>query len=101
MVMLSKGCKNFTNFRGLRSNFVEYESFLESNYPDILPLCETYMDDSIDSENFSVRGYRPLIQKDSITHVNGVAVYVKEGKDFLFHGTYLQKNLRILTYVFY
>ena len=71
MVMLSKGCKNFTNFRGLRSNFVEYESFLESNYPDILPLCETYMDDSIDSENFSVRGYRPLIQKDSITHVHG------------------------------
>ena len=44
MVMLSKGYKadnhtqklSFTNIRGLRSNFVECESFLESNSPDIL-----------------------------------------------------------------
>ena len=66
MVILSKGCKrdnfqshnflklSFTNnIRGLRSNFVECESFLESYSPDIL-----------DSDNFSVRGYLPLIQKD-------------------------------------
>ena len=52
---------NFTNIRGLRSNFVDCESFLESKSPDILALCETSLDDSIDSGNFSVRGYLPLI----------------------------------------
>ena len=40
------------------------------------------MDDSIDSDNFSVRGYLPLIQKDSSTHMPGLAVYVKEGLPF-------------------
>ena len=73
MTMLSKTCKpdnfeshnslklNFTNIQGLRSNFVDFESFLESNSPDILALCETNLDDSIDSGNFSVRSYLPLI----------------------------------------
>ena len=37
------------------------------------------MDDSIDSGDFSVRGYLPLILKTSITHMHGLAVYVKEG----------------------
>ena len=40
------------------------------------------MDDSIDSGNFSVRGYLPLIRKDSGTHMHGLAVYVKEGLPF-------------------
>ena len=90
MAILSKVCKpdnfeshnslklSFTNIRGLRSNFVDCESFLESNSPDILALCETNLDDSIDSGNFSVRGYLPLIRKDSSTHMHGLAVYVKE-----------------------
>ena len=33
----------------------------------------------IDFGNFSVRGYFPLIQKDSSTHMHGLAVFVKEG----------------------
>ena len=94
MAILSKGCKpdnfeshnslklSFTNIWGLRLNFVDCESFLESNSPDILALCETNLDDSIDSGNFSVRGYLPLIWKDSITHMHGLAVYVKEGLPF-------------------
>ena len=94
MTILSKACKpdnfeshnslklSFTNIRGLRSNFVDCESFLESNSPDILALCETNLDDSIDSCNFSVRGYLPLIRKDSGTHMHGLAVYVKEGLPF-------------------
>ena len=69
---------SFTNIRSLRSNFVECESFLESNSPDILALCEANLDDSIDSGNSSVRGYLPLIRKDPITHIHGLAVYVKE-----------------------
>ena len=40
------------------------------------------LDDSIDSGNFSVRGYLPVIQKDSTTHMHGLAVYVKKGLPF-------------------
>ena len=50
MAILSKACKpdnfelhdslnlSFTNIRGFRSNFVDCESFLESNSTDILAL---------------------------------------------------------------
>ena len=91
MAILLKACKpdnfewynslklSFMNIQGLRSNFVDCESFLESNSHDILDLCETNLDDSIDSGDFSMRGYLPLIQQDSSTHMYGLAVYVKEG----------------------
>ena len=96
MIILSKACKpdnfelynslklRFTNIGGLRLNFLDSESFLKSNSPDILAQCETSLDDSIDSGNFSVRAYLPLIRKNSGTHMHGLPVYVKEG-----HGTYL------------
>ena len=83
MAILSKACNpdnfeshnslklSFTNIRGLHSNFLDCESFLESNSPDILTLCETNLNDSMDSGNFSVRGYLPLIRKDSGTHMYG------------------------------
>ena len=73
---------SFTNIHCLRSNFIDCESFLESNSPDTLALCETNLDDSIDSGNFSMRGYLPLIPKDSTTHMHGLTVYVKEGLPF-------------------
>ena len=66
----------------LCSNFIEYESFFESNSPDILALCETNSDDSIDSGNFSMTGYLPLTLNDSITHMCFLAVYVNEGLPF-------------------
>ena len=90
MTMLPKGCKpdnfephnslkfSFTNIRGLRFSFVECESFLESNSADILALCETNLDNSIDSGNFSLRSYLPSTWKDSITLMHGHIVYVKE-----------------------
>ena len=92
MAILSKACKpdnfeshnslklNFMNIWGLCSNFADCKSFLESNSPDILTVFETNLDDSTDSGNFSLRGYFPLIQKDSSMHMHGLAVYVKEGK---------------------
>ena len=95
MAILSKACKPdnselhnslklyFKNIQGLCLNFVDTKSFLESNSPDILPLCETNVDDSVDSDNFFVRGYLPLIQKDSTTQVHGLTVYVKEGPPFV------------------
>ena len=46
---------SFRNIRHLRLNFADCESFLESNSPDILALCETNLDDSIDYGDFSVR----------------------------------------------
>ena len=91
MTILSKVCKpdsfeshnslklSFMNIPGLRSNFVDCESFLQSNSPDILALCEANLNDSIDSGNFSVKGYLPLIRKDYSTHMHGFAVYVKDG----------------------
>ena len=50
---------SFTNIRGAWSNFVGYECFLESNSLDILVLCETNLDVSIDSRKFSIRDYLP------------------------------------------
>ena len=44
----------FTNISGLRSNVAGNESFYEPNSPDILALCETNLDHSIDTGNFSV-----------------------------------------------
>ena len=62
-------------------NFVGSESFLESNSPDILALCETNLNDSIDSGNFSVRlsSFNP---KGFSTYMRGLPVYVKEGLPF-------------------
>ena len=86
MAILSKGCKpdnlelhnslkvSFKNIRGLRPNFIECESFLEPNSPDILALCETNLDNPIHFGNVSVRRYLPLIRKDYITHMDGLAV---------------------------
>ena len=94
MAILSKACKpdnfeshnslklSFMNIQGLRSNFVDCESFLESNSPGILLLFETNLHASIDSSNFSMRDYLPLIRKDSGTHMHGLTVYVTEGLSF-------------------
>ena len=90
MAILSKACQpdnfelhnslkfSFANLWGLCLDFVDCESFLESYYPDILTLYETNLDGSIDSGNFSMRGYLPLIRKDSSTHMHCLAVYMKE-----------------------
>ena len=72
---------SFMNIWGLFSNFVNYESFVETSSPDILALCETNLDDSTDF-SFSVRGYVPLIWMDSSVHMHGLAVYMKEGLPF-------------------
>ena len=71
---------------------MEFKSFLESNSPDILALCETSLGESIDSGNLSVRGCFPLIQEVSITHMHGLAVYVKEGFLFGHDMTYLENS---------
>ena len=47
----------------------------------------SFLDDSTDSGNFFVRGYLPLIPKDAITHMNGLAFHVERlpfALDFFF-----------------
>ena len=46
-------------------------------------LCETNLDNSFDSGNFSVKAYLPLIWKDFITDMCGLAGYVKEELPFV------------------
>ena len=70
------------NIRGLRSSFIGSESFIESNFLEILALCVTKLDDSVDSGNFSVRGYLPLIRNNPVTYMHGLAVYVKKRLNF-------------------
>ena len=96
MAILSEACRpvtfelhnslkvSFTYIRGLRLNFVDCKYFLESNSTDISALCETNLDESMDSGNFFVRGYLPLIRKDSNTHMQFMLK-----KNFLLHATYL------------
>ena len=121
MVIILKGLKwdnfephnslklKFTNIRGLHSN----ESLLKSNSADILALWETNLDVSIDSGNFSVRGYLPLIREDSSTHIHSLAIYAKEGLPaitcyymhlphfFLYvHSHLLLENKKLLTLLF-
>ena len=115
MALLSETCKpdnfesqnslklSFTNIWSLCSNFVDCESFLESNFLDILALCETNLDGSTDSANFSLGCYLPLIRNDSRTHMQGLAVYIKEGLPFTWNlslensaDSYLNFRLAIL-----
>ena len=93
MAILSKACKpdHFESHNPLKLSLQIFEAFvlillianlsLNQTLLTFL-LCETNLDDSIDSGNFSVRGYLPLIRKDSGTHMHGLAVYVKEGLSF-------------------
>ena len=69
---------SFKNIRGLRSNFVDCEFFLESYSPNILALRGINLDEQVGSSSLSVIGYLPLIQEDSISHMRGLAVYMKE-----------------------
>ena len=73
MAFISKGHKSdnfekhnslkfsFTNIRGLRSNFIGCDFFLESKSPGILCSYKTNLQDSIESSDSSVRGYLALI----------------------------------------
>ena len=94
MAISSKACKphnfelhnslkpSFMNICGLHSNSVDCKSFLESNSPVILALCEENLDALIHPGNFPVIGYLPLIQKDSCAHMQGLIVYLNEELPF-------------------
>ena len=81
---------SFSNIQSLYLNFVKCRPFLESNSFDILALCETNLDDSIESGHFSMWVYLLLIRNDSVTHMYGLAVYVKE--ELLFAGNLSLEN---------
>ena len=56
---------SFTNIQSFRFNFIGCETFLESNFPDNLALCNSNIDEGC---------FTPLIRKDSVTHMHGLAV---------------------------
>ena len=109
MAILSKGCNpdnleplnslkhSFTNIEVFVPIFLNVNLFLNQTLLKFL-LCgrQTWMTQLILA--ISLSGYLPLIQKDSITHMHGLAVYEKEGLPF-FTGL-ISRKLRILTYVF-
>ena len=74
----------FTNIQGLCSNFFACEPLLESYSLDNLNLGETNLEDPVGFSNFSVRGYLPIVQKDSLTHMLGLTDYAKEGLCFIY-----------------
>ena len=92
MAILLKACKpdnfeshnslkfSFTNIWGLCSNSVDCASFLESNCSDILALHETNLHGSIDSGNFTVTLYLPLIGKDPSTYSYAWSCSLCEGR---------------------
>ena len=55
------------------------------------------LDESTDSGNFSVTGYLPLIGKDSLTYIHGLADYMKEEISFAQRFT----SLSVLTLFLY
>ena len=89
---------SFTNIKSLHLNLVQCESFFESNTPDILALCETNLDDSIDSCSFSVRTISFNLKGFSYSY----ALFCSscEGKTSFCTGVISKKTLQILTYVF-
>ena len=52
------------NIRVLHSNFGVRESFLHSNSPNIVALFDINIKNLINSRNFAVTGYLPLLRKD-------------------------------------
>ena len=70
MAILSKACKS--------DNF-EWHNSLKLSIMNIWRLPSNFVScDSINSGNFSVRDYFPLIRKDSSTHMHGLAVYKQD-----------------------
>ena len=93
MAILSKGCKtdNFESCNSLSLALQIFEAFVRilvianlslNQTVLIFFLCETNLNNSIDSGNFPVRCYLPLIRNDSSTHMHGLAIYVKKGLPF-------------------
>ena len=50
--------------------------------PGIRALCETDLNDLVDSGNFSVRDYLSLIRKDSTTHIHGLRILCEGNTSF-------------------
>ena len=78
MDILSKGYKP-DNFESHNLALRTFEVFVQILLNVNLSLNQTLLTFLL---NFSVRGYLPLIQKDSFTHMHDLAVYVKKGLPF-------------------
>ena len=82
----------FNNIQGVCSNFVECESLVKSNPPDILALCETNLDDSIDSGNFSVKVFFSSFNPKEFCYSYAWFCSLCEGKTSLCMGVISRKH---------
>ena len=71
-----------------------FQPFVESDSPDILAPCGTNLVDLIDSDNFWVSGYLPLIWKDSI--LIWMVLHFMWKKDFFCRGLISRKLCIVL-----
>jgi len=69
---------SFGNIRSLRDKFADVESYLHLNKPDIFGLSETALNESVPNSDLIIPGYLPLIRKDSIKHMHGLGIYVRD-----------------------
>ena len=71
----------YSNIRGLRTNFMYVEPYINSKKPDMLALCETNLNPEISEKEFDIPGYCSLsVKHDHLQrHMHGLAVYIKEG----------------------
>ena len=93
MAILSKGCKpdnfephksvkrRFRKLQGLHSNVFDVNLFLNQTFLTfLLYVRQTWMTRLV--LEISVKAYLPLIRKDSITLMYGLAVHINEGLAF-------------------
>lgn len=65
------------NIRGIRSSLDEIEILLGKRILDILTLSDTWLNEGIDYEEFTIEGY-PLLRRDrGYANGGGVAAYIK------------------------
>ena len=79
MAILSKGCKpdNFESHNSLRLSYTNIQALIR-----LLLILNISLNKTLRTFLLYVRGYLPLIRKESTTHMHGLAVHVKEGLPF-------------------
>ena len=55
--------------------------FVEAQSPDVITLCETWLDDSIKNDEVAIEGY-VLVRRDRNRHGGGIGMYIRENLSF-------------------
>ena len=69
------------NCRSLLPKLDDLRVFAEAQSPDVITLCETWLDDSIKNDEVAIEGY-VLVRRDRNRHGGGIGVYIRESLSF-------------------